>query len=103
MGKGAFPHTLRRTMSTQTAIMNKKETKPKPNLKFLRDRDRQIVKGIFRFYEVPGGILQFSIRLWKEDQVENYTLKDGDVYELPLGVARHLNKNCWYPVHSFSK
>lgn len=91
-------------MSVQTNIASvKKEVKTKPNLKYLRDRDRELVKGIFRFHEVPGGTMMFSIRLWKEDQVENFTLKDGDVYTIPLGVARHLNKNCWYPVHAFAK
>ena len=28
-----------------------------------------------------------------------FSMKDGEVYEVPLGVARHLNTNCWYPVY----
>lgn len=80
----------------------KEAPKQKPNLKYLRDRDRELVKGIFRFHEVPGGTVSFSIRLWKEDDVENYTMVDGDVYTIPLGVARHLNKNCWYPLHAYA-
>lgn len=78
----------------------KKETKPKPNFKYLRDKDREIVKGIFRFHEVPGGSMSFVIKIWKEDPLERYDLVDGQVYSIPLGVARHLNKNCWYPVHT---
>jgi hypothetical protein len=73
----------------------------KPNYKYLRDKDREIVKGIFRFHEVPGGQMEFSFKKWKEDQVENFKLQDGEIYSLPLGVAKHLNKDCWYPVHSF--
>ncbi len=68
-------------------------------LRYQRDKDRELVKGIFRFYEVPGGSMSFSIKLYKEDQVENYDLVDGAVYTLPLGVARHLNKNGWYPIY----
>jgi hypothetical protein len=73
----------------------------KPNYKYLRDKDREMVKGVFRFHEVPGGQMEFCFKKWKEDKVENYKLVDGEIYSLPLGVARHLNKECSYPVHSF--
>jgi len=83
-------------------VSTKKEVKePKINLKYMRDKDREPVKGIFHFYEVPGGTMSFSYKAYKEDEVENYTLEDGKVYTLPLGVAKHLNKNCWYPVHAY--
>ena len=74
--------------------------KAKPNHKFMRDKDREMVKGIFRFHEVPGGVMEFVFKYYKEDPVEKYTMHDGMVYTVPLGVAKHLNKNCWYPVHS---
>jgi hypothetical protein len=85
-----------------SAIASDKSKKPaaKQNYKYLRDKDREQVQGIFRFFEVPGGTMNFSIKIWKEDQVENYALQDGAVYTLPLGVAKHLNKNCWYPIHA---
>jgi hypothetical protein len=28
-------------------------------------------------------------------------MRDGEVYTVPLGVARHLNKNLFYPVHAY--
>ena len=80
----------------------KKDVNKKPNLKYLRDKDREIVKGKFIFHEVPGGMMSFVFRKYKEDPVERYDLVDGQIYSLPLGVAKHLNKNCWYPVHSFA-
>lgn len=73
-----------------------------PNLRYQRDKDREKVKGIFKYYEVPGGNVSFMYRAYKEDQVERYDLYDGQVYELPLGVAKHLNKNGWYPQHKFA-
>lgn len=85
---------------TQTAIA--KETPKKKNLKWHRDKDRELVKGIFKFYEVPGGSMSFVYRAYKEDKTERYDLVDGQVYSIPLGVARHLNKNGWYPVHSYA-
>lgn len=81
--------------------------KPKENIKrnanYMRDKDREMVKGIFRFYEVPGGYMSFVFKFYKGDQVERYDLWDGKMYTLPLGVARHLNKNGWYPVHEYIK
>lgn len=64
-----------------------------------RAEERKLVRGIFRFHEVPGGIMEFMYRKYKGDPLEKFSMKDGEVYEVPLGVARHLNTNCWYPVY----
>lgn len=83
------------------AEIQKKESrlKDKTNLRYQRDKDREKVRGIFRFYEVPGGSIAFSYKAYKEDPVEKFDLVDGQIFTLPLGVARHLNKNGVYPVH----
>jgi len=90
-----------------TQVETKKETvksaptKVKKDLKYLRDRDREMVRGIFRFFEVPGGTMQFSFRKYKDDPIENFTLVDGEVYTIPRGVAHHLSNNCWYPNYEY--
>jgi len=90
-------------MATQINTAEAKKAAPvKPNYKYLRDKDREKVRGKFIFHEVPGGTMSFNFKAWKEDPVENFTLVDGDIYTLPLGVAKHLNKNLWYPVHSYT-
>ena len=81
----------------------KETVKKKPNLKYLRDKDREKVKGIFKFYECPGAQLNFVYKAYKEDEVERFNLTDGMIYTLPLGVAKHLNKNGAYPVHEYLK
>lgn len=68
-----------------------------------RKADRAMVKGIFKFHEVPGGEIRFSFKKYKEDPVENFTLVDGQIYTIPKGVAKHLNNNCWYPEYDFVK
>ncbi len=78
-----------------------KEQKQK-SLLYQRDKYRQKVRGIFKFYEVPGGKMEFAYRMFKGDPIEKYSLHDEQICELPLGVAKHLNKNGWYPVHSYS-
>jgi len=64
-----------------------------------RAEERKMVRGIFRFHEVPNGQMEFMYRKYKGDPLEKFSMKDGEVYEIPLGVARHLNTNCWYPVY----
>ena len=66
-----------------------------------RDADHKVVKGVFRCYEPRGGSFKFSFKKYKGDQTETYTMVDGDTYEIPLMVAKHLNQNCWYPRHAY--
>ena len=69
----------------------------------MRLRDRQLVRGKFHFHEVPGGVVEFSFKKYKQDPVENYRLFDGEIYSIPMGVAHHLNNNTWYPEYSYAK
>lgn len=75
----------------------------KINHRYLRDKDREMVRGVFRFNECPGGSLSFVFKKYKEDPVERYDFVDGEVYTIPLGVALHLNKNMWYPIYDYNK
>ena len=75
----------------------------KHDYQYLRAKDREKVRGIFKFYEVPGGSMSFNFRKWKGDPLERYDMIDGQVYTVPLGVARHLNNDCWYPIHAYTK
>jgi len=85
---------------TKTTDAVKKNTK---NLEYQRQKDRQPVKGIFRFYEVPGGSMSFNYKKYHGDPVERYDMVDGEVYTIPLGVAKHLNNNGSYPVHKHAQ
>jgi|SRR5690606_2035690 len=88
-------------MKTSIEKQDKLKQTTMENLKRMCERDREKVKGIFRFNECEGGTLSFVFRAYKWDEVEKYSLVDGQIYELPLGVAKHLNKNGWYPEHSY--
>ena len=85
-------------------VQKKDKLSPKDTiaLKAQRERDKEKVRGIFRFYEVPGGTLPFSYGpMYKGDETERFDLVDGQVYTVPLGVAKHLNTNGWYPEYAF--
>jgi hypothetical protein len=58
------------------------------DLKVLCERDREKVKGIFRFYECEGGTLTFSLKLYKWDDVERYTFIDGEIYMVGIQFIR---------------
>ncbi len=66
-----------------------------------RDRDRKMVKGKFHFHELSGGVLEFNFHAYLGDPIDKYRLVDGQIYTLPLGVARHLNKNVAYPEYDY--
>lgn len=65
-----------------------------------KERDHKTVKGIFRCFEPRGGSFTFSFKKYKGDPVLKFTLADGETYDIPLMVAKHLNQNCSYPRHS---
>lgn len=70
-------------------------------LKRMRDRDAEIVTGIFKNLENPArngsqGKVVFSCKFHKGDEFVTYELYDGEKYALPRAVARHLNNNCYY-------
>ncbi len=86
--------------SEELKLMDKEARKTYFNT--LRDKDRQLVRGKFIFHEVPGGMMSFSFVKWHGDALQTYHLTDGEIYTLPLAVAKHLNKECKYPIHSYS-
>ncbi len=71
-------------------------------LKIERDKDREMVKGVFKYYEVPGGRVDFCFKKYEEDPVEKYEFIDGHVYTIPLGVAKHVNTRK-YPIHEYGR
>lgn len=64
-------------------------------------KDKELVRGVFKFYEVPGGNMGFMYKKHKGERPQRYMMNDGQVYEIPLGVAKHLNNNCWYGVNAY--
>lgn len=71
----------------------------KPTLAQQRERDEELVTGRFSFTECPGGTLNFSYKKYKHEKIKRFSLKDGEVYQLPRGVAKHLATAGRYTVH----
>lgn len=66
------------------------------------ERDHTMVRGVFKNFELPGAPVSFSFHKYKGDPIARYTLTDGDTFELPHMVVRHINDNCRYPVNEFA-
>lgn len=71
-------------------------------LQYMRDKDRETVKGRFKYYDCPGGEMKFCFKKYKQDPIEKYALVDGQIYTLPIGVIKHLNKDCFYTIHKYA-
>lgn len=61
-----------------------------------RKEDAKLVKGTFKNLECPGGDVEFAYHKYKGEPTRIYHLVDGEQYEIPLGVAKHLNQQCKY-------
>ena len=75
--------------------------KKKLTFKEQKAKDKELVRGKFHFHEVPQGQVSFVARIYKGDPIKKYTFIDGHIYSIPLGIVKHINKNCWYPRHQF--
>lgn len=87
--------------SPQAAVKKISRDELAKQIKKMRDRDAEMVTGIFKNLENPSsnggrGSLVFSYKYYPDTQNEIYELFDGERYTLPRGVARHLNNNCFY-------
>jgi len=65
------------------------------NMEYYRNRDAKMVRGVFHHLEISGGSTTFDYIKYKGDTLKTYTFKDGGVYIIPLGVAKHIN-SCGY-------
>jgi len=85
-----------------------------PELKKIMEEESKLVKGRFKNYESPGGPLPLCCSKFPNQPVYKKTFQDGETYEVPLWVARHLNGidvtakelngrigSCSYAVHGF--
>ncbi len=62
----------------------------------MREKDAEIVTGLFQNLENKGGSVVFQYKGWPGEEFKAYELRDGQKYQIPRGVARHLNNNCFY-------
>ncbi len=86
----------------------------KSKLEKFIEEERKLVKGRFRAIESPGSRQKIQQRKYKDLPMFDQWMTDGEIYEIPLWVARWLNgiditaeaingkvNSCSYPIHGF--
>lgn len=59
-----------------------------------READAKIIRGKFVNRENKGASLTFHYKKYKGEPLKTYRLIDGNEYDLPIGVIKHLVNNC---------
>ena len=57
----------------------------------MRKEHSKMIKGKFEFVDAECGYFEFVYRMFPEDLLCTYRFVHGEVCEIPLGLARHLN------------
>jgi len=68
-----------------------------------RQEESRLVKGVFQDSEVRGGSVTFPFKKFKGDEIKMYSFVDGQEYEVPLAVVKHMNSGCFYEQDSYCK
>jgi hypothetical protein len=71
------------------------------NINNWRDRDAEMVTGIFKNNENPGMALGFNYRAYPNDEFRDWHFEDGQKYTIPRGIARHLNNACYTKEYAY--
>lgn len=78
------------TASAPNITKDRKEL-AKEKLKELIAEETKLVKGIFQCFETPGSTTRITYRKYPGIEMFSRVMTDGETYEIPLYVARHLN------------
>lgn len=64
--------------------------------------DHRMVKGVFKNLESPNCSADISFRKYKEDPMRVYPMQDGQEYEIPIMVAKYINRSCSVPEREYA-
>jgi len=85
---------------SSTGVAHTKKRVSPDEIEKMRKDANKMVKGVFRCHEPRGGSVTLVWREYKGDPMRRWTFQDGQEYEIPKGLAKHLNSNCKYYKHS---
>lgn len=71
----------------------------------LKSRDTEMVTGIFRCHEPPGGSVEMTAMAYEGENPVKYLFLDGEQYTVPRYIARRFESEfqgvgTWYPTHT---
>lgn len=80
--------TRARSISVLTAEQKQKSAE---KIKKLQKEGEKMIKGMFEFTDAQGGWLDFSYRFYPGEPVRTVHITHGEIVDIPLDLARHLN------------
>lgn len=87
------------TGEKRKALSAEKKREAEERNKKLHQEESRLVKGVFKNLEAPGGRLEFAFKAFPQDPIRIYEFEDGQSYEVPLCVAKHINNTCNEKAH----
>jgi len=80
------------------------DSEKKAYIKYLRDRDCEMVEGMFHCNEPRGGSVTLTTMPYADFEFSG-TFCDGQTYKIPLYLAKRMNNEwqgigAWYPTHA---
>lgn len=78
----------------------------KAYVKSLKERDCQMVTGVFRCFEPLGGTVQFTAMAYEGEVPVKYTFFDGETYTIPRYIAKRIEGEfqgvgTFYPTNTY--
>lgn len=75
-------------------------------IKHLKEKDCEMVTGVFRCNEPQGGNVEFNCMAYPGEDPKKYHFYDGEQYTIPRYVARRIENEfqgcgCWYPTNKY--
>lgn len=87
------------TIDKKVPISQERKSEAHEKLNEKYKEESKLVKGIFKNLECSGGKVEFPYKKYPQEEVTIFTFEDGKTYDIPLGLARHINQNCRLPPH----
>lgn len=71
-----------------------------------RDRDCEMVTGVFRCHEPAGGMVEMTAMAHGHENPTKYTFYDGETYTVPKYIAKRFEsefqgQGTWYPTNAY--
>lgn len=83
-----------------------KHEEKKAYVSYLKAKDCEKVKGIFRCFEPAGGCVEMNAMAYENETPTKYMFVDGQEYTIPKYLAKRFENDfqgigTWYPTHSY--
>lgn len=80
-------HTKERSLEKMPATKREAYEKKMKN-------DQKVVRAQFYCFEPKGGEIEMHYAKYPGEPIRFYRFKDGDIYDVPMGLVNHINNNC---------